>query len=115
MRAVLETLVTNLQKIAPTIWLTDSRNPNARNRVFEPGIKVQTIHSAKGLQYQAVILMWADQLPRPKYFRNAKELEDRRLFYVGLTRAEDFLVVSASGYSKFIAEIENSGKTQQKF
>lgn len=49
MRPILETLVKDLQKIAPTIWLT-SKSPGARNRAFEPGIKVQTIHSSKGLQ-----------------------------------------------------------------
>jgi superfamily I DNA/RNA helicase len=52
--------------------------------------------------------MWADNLP--KTFEDANEDDDRRLFYVGLTRPEDFLVISASSVSKFITEIENSGK-----
>ena len=58
----------------------------ARARVTESGVKLQTIHSAKGLQYRAVILLWADLL-------NA----ERRLLYVGLTRAEDLLAVLWSG------------------
>ncbi len=110
MRPILETFVKDLQKIAQTIWLTDSKNRSARNRAFEPGIKVQTIHSSKGLQYKAVILIWTDNLPIPKHFKNANEAQDRRLLYVGLTRPEDFLVISSSGSSKFVDEIENSGK-----
>jgi hypothetical protein len=105
---LLRSLIANLQKTAPSLWLTDPNDRAARTKVTEPGIKVQTIHSAKGLQYKAVILMWTDDLPKP--FGDADEEEDRRLLYVGLTRPEDFLVISASGTSKFVTEIENSGK-----
>lgn len=66
------------------------------------------MHSAKGLQYRAVILMWADHLPRN--FKDTNEAEERCLMYVGITRPEDYLVISASGYSPFIQEIKESGK-----
>jgi superfamily I DNA/RNA helicase len=84
------------------------RHRTGRTRVIEPGIKIQTIHSAKGLQYRAVILMWADHLPRQ--FDDTNELEERSLMYVASTRPEDFLAISASGQSTFISEIENSQK-----
>ena len=108
-RATIENLIENLHLYAPTIWLSDPQNRANRRKVSHPGIKLQTIHSAKGLQYRAVILMWADRLPGS--YKNSEQLEQRhKLLYVGLTRPEDFLVVSASGSSKFVAEIENSGK-----
>lgn len=107
-RELLRSFVNDLQLIAPTVWLSDPENPRARTKVSELGIKVQTIHSAKGLQYRAVILIWADSLPIP--FGDVDEAKDRRLFYVGLTRPEDFLVISASASSKFVTEIQNSGK-----
>jgi len=37
------------------------------------------------------------------------EAEERRLFFVGLTRAEDYLAISFTGKSKFVAEIEAAG------
>jgi hypothetical protein len=55
--------------------------------------------------------MWADHLPRQ--FDNTIEAEERSLMYVGITRPEDFLAISASGYSTFISEIENSHKVDE--
>ncbi len=109
-RPLLQHLVEGLGDLASVIWLTDPDNRKARNQVNEPGIKVQTIYSAKGLQYRAVILMWADHLPRQ--FENTSEAEDRCLMYVGITRPEDYLVISASDNSKFIREIENSRRVE---
>jgi hypothetical protein len=56
--------------------------------------------------------MWADHLPRQ--FDNTVEAEERSLMYVGITRPEDFLAISASGYSTFICEIENSKKVDER-
>lgn len=107
-KVILQDLIKGLSDLAPVVWLNDSSDRTSRTRVTEPGIKVQTIHSAKGLQYRAVILMWADHLPRQ--FDDTDEVEERCLMYVGITRPEDFLAISASGYSTFISEIENSQK-----
>ncbi|WP_042892878.1 3'-5' exonuclease, partial [Anaplasma marginale] len=108
-RATIENLIENLHLYAPTIWLSDRENLGNRYKVSHPGIKIQTIHSAKGLQYRAVILMWADRLP--KYRATPEQIDrDRKLLYVGLTRPEDFLFISSSGTSKFVSQIENSGK-----
>jgi hypothetical protein len=103
---ILEDLIQGLRELAPVVWLNNDRR--ARTRVNEPGIKIQTIYSAKGLQYRAVILIWADQLPRD--FDDSNEAEERSLMYVAITRPEDFLAISASGYSTFVSKIENSQK-----
>jgi len=105
---LIQKFISSLKEFAPVIWLNETSQ--SRIRVSEPGIKIQTIHSAKGLQYRAVILMWAHLLPSS--FKNSNEETDRRLFYVGLTRPEDFLAISTSAFSKskFITEIEKSGK-----
>ncbi|KST67286.1 nuclease-related domain-containing DEAD/DEAH box helicase [Mastigocoleus testarum] len=105
-RAILKDLIQGLGQLAPVVWL--NKDSFARTLVAEPGIKIQTVHSAKGLQYRAVILMWADQLPRP--FENINEAEERCLMYVGVTRPEDYLVISASGFSPFVREIKESGE-----
>ena len=49
--------------MAPLRWLNSKEDPKARTRVLESGVKVQTIHASKGLQYRAVILLWAGDLP----------------------------------------------------
>ncbi|MCB1077262.1 MAG: AAA family ATPase [Verrucomicrobiae bacterium] len=70
-------------------------------------LKIQTIHSSKGLQYRAVILMWADKLP-DKRATWEQEGRDRRLLYVAMTRAESFLAITCSGSSEFLDDIANS-------
>jgi hypothetical protein len=97
-----------LRELAPVRWLVQDHGQDGRTMVNEPGIKVQTIHSAKGLEYRAVIIMWADLLPR-LFFEDHDEAEERRLMYVALTRAVDFLAITYSRPSNFIKEIHQSG------
>ncbi|MEY6434156.1 3'-5' exonuclease [Thioalkalicoccus limnaeus] len=105
---LIERLVQGLEQLAPAVWI--NRDPSQRRRIAEPAIKIQTIHSAKGLQYKAVILMWADLLP--KQFGDTTEQDERKLMYVGLTRPEDYLVISAAHPSPFVTEIAGSGKVE---
>ena len=92
---------------APVVWVSD---PNGTNRSHSsPAIRVQTIHHAKGLQYRAVIFMWADLLP----FAQENAEQDRNLFYVALTRATEFLAIVHSGHSSFLKEAYAAlGKTK---
>lgn len=63
----------------------------------EPPLVLSTIHSAKGLEFEAVFLIHAldGVLPSPYALRDpAEEDEERRLLYVALTRAETELYVS---------------------
>ena len=55
---------------------------------------ISTIHSAKGLEWRVVFLIWALEGRFPSTFsvRSDEQLEEeRRLFYVCVTRAKDFL------------------------
>lgn len=107
-RELFSSFLTSLRKRGPTVWLNDPEDKGAKRRVGEPGIKVQTIHSAKGLQYRVVILMWADLLPSG--FPDSDVEEERRLMYVALTRPEDMLFMTCSSDSAFIGDIRNTGK-----
>ncbi|HNL85715.1 MAG TPA: 3'-5' exonuclease [Methanoregulaceae archaeon] len=93
-----------ISQISPVIWL--SENYSTRSQVLEPGVKIQTVDSAKGLQYRAVIILWPD-LFRP-FNHNDESLEKRR-FYVALTRAEDLVVLTSSKSNKNIEVVEKSG------
>ena len=57
---------------------------------------MSTIHSAKGLEWDVVYVMHAadGNIPSDLATGNANEIEEeRRLFYVALTRAKDWLYV----------------------
>ena len=93
----------------PTVWLTE--NLDARHRIGEKAAKVTTIHASKGLQYRAVILLFAGECPETA--NGETEPEERRLFYVALTRAEDYLVVTWSKKSLFVSEMTQAGKVRE--
>ena len=86
----------------PAAW--QSKDFRARDQIGNKAVHVQTIHSAKGLQYRAVIVLWADKLPRLGIERD-ELLGERRLLYVAMTRAISLLAVTASRRSAFINEI----------
>lgn len=104
---LIDQLIESIKEIAPVNWLTDPRNKKTE-KSQSPGVKIRTIHSTKGLQYKAVIVMWADLLPAN--FQDASEEEEKRLLYVALTRPEDYLVITASDTSGFIEKIMQSRK-----
>lgn len=64
-------------------------------------ITLSTIHSAKGLEWENVIIHGAThgQLPSLKSDHPEQREEERRLFYVATTRAKDFLCYTHSSIS----------------
>lgn len=59
-------------------------------------LTLSSIHQAKGLEWRVVFLIWAadGRFPSARSLREAEgEEEERRLFYVALTRAKDELYV----------------------
>ena len=60
-------------------------------------LTLTSVHQAKGLEWRAVFLIWAadGKFPSPRSLRDADgEEEERRLWYVALTRAQDQLYLS---------------------
>ena len=60
-----------------------------------PGIRLSTVHQAKGLEWPVVIIIWCDEdmFPSAKAIMEDQAPEERRLFYVALTRAKDELLL----------------------
>ncbi len=59
-------------------------------------VSLMTLHNAKGLEFRAVLIPGLEDglLPHESAFQNDEELEEeRRLFYVGMTRAMDQLTL----------------------
>ena len=68
-------------------------------------LTVSTIHSAKGLEWEAVFVLWAAEGRFPGFYSQEREdelEEERRLMYVAITRARKHLAVAypAIGYSR---------------
>jgi len=109
------TLATYLQEVTLMTDM-DQEKDGDRNRVT-----IMTIHSAKGLEFKHLVIAGVEEelFPSPMSVDNPKDLEEeRRLFYVALTRAEKSVLITyaASRYkwgiqnscspSRFIKEIE---------
>jgi len=111
-----KSLSTYLQSIA----LVSELDSDTENREY---LTLMSIHSAKGLEFDAVIIGGLEENLFPSYMsmNSAEQLdEERRLFYVAITRARQFLALSyaTSRYffgnlrmnepSRFIDEIDQS-------
>jgi DNA helicase-2/ATP-dependent DNA helicase PcrA len=64
----------------------------------QDGVRLSTVHQAKGLEWKAVFVIWLNEglFPSSKSVEQVGgESEERRLFYVAITRAEDQLFLCA--------------------
>lgn len=70
-------------------------------------VRLATLHGAKGLEFPVVFLCGANENLLPLTVGGKTDTEEeRRLFYVGITRAEEELVITTSGRpSPFLAEL----------
>lgn len=83
-----------------------------KNSESDNKVKVMTIHKSKGLEFKVVFVVGVNQTLLP-HSKSKNENEERRLFYVALTRAEKELYISAtkfyrdkiSNFSNFIYDI----------
>ena len=83
-------------------WFTHIRNYSARlkeqaarRQAREDAVTLSTMHSAKGLEYRVVYILDANEgvTPHHKAVLDADMEEERRLFYVAMTRAKERLHV----------------------
>ena len=75
---------------------TDQFDPNAR-------VTMMTLHAAKGLEFPLVFLAGLEEglFPHSRTLQNPEELEEeRRLCYVGMTRAMNTLILTRAHYRR---------------
>jgi len=60
-------------------------------------IRLSTVHQAKGLEWKAVFILFLndEMFPNKRAVEECDDTEERRLFYVAVTRAEDYLFLCA--------------------
>ena len=76
-----------------------------------PRVSLMTIHSAKGLEFQAVFVtgLEEDLFPAPQArFSEREKEEERRLFYVAITRAKQYCYISYARTRFRYGNLENS-------
>lgn len=75
----------------------DAENPQAPDETAGDLLRLSTVHQAKGLEWQVVFVLFANEemFPSRKAIEEAGDSEERRLFYVAVTRAKDELFLCA--------------------
>jgi DNA helicase-2/ATP-dependent DNA helicase PcrA len=87
-----------------TSLLTNSDEPGGENL-----ISLMTLHNAKGLEFPVVFVTGLEEgvLPYFKANGNDEEIsEERRLFYVGMTRAKDLLLLTGARKRRLYSRIQ---------
>jgi superfamily I DNA/RNA helicase len=69
-----------------------------------PGVKLLTLHSAKGLEFPLVVVAGLQALP----FKGEPMDEALRLLYVAMTRATRELVLSTQGRSPVVERVRQA-------
>lgn len=87
-----------LSQLALVSGVDTDEQPNASNRDTE-AVTLTTAHQAKGLEWQAVFAVWLAEgmFPNNRVIEESGEVgleEERRLFYVTVTRAKDELYLT---------------------
>ena len=64
-----------------------------RNDCAQDRVTLSTVHQAKGMEWPVVLVPWLSEglFPSAKATEEGRMDEERRLFYVVVTRAKDFL------------------------
>ncbi len=85
----------------PYNWVTQNDLSKKNFNREEESIKVLTIDSAKGLDFRAVFMISIETMPRKAGKSNEVDEREVSRFYIGMTRALEWLFLSYSGESQF--------------
>lgn len=74
-------------------YIREARKQQEKNKNSREGVTVATLHSSKGLEFKQVYILNVNEnmIPYKKAQLDSQIEEERRLFYVGMTRAKEEL------------------------
>src|SRR5690606_24792087 len=67
-------------------------------------VKLLSFHESKGLEFESIIIVGAEILPYDKEHTFFNQEEERRLLFVGITRAIDNLYIFSTTKTMFLKE-----------
>jgi DNA helicase-2/ATP-dependent DNA helicase PcrA len=81
-------------------------------------ISLMTLHTAKGLEFPVVLIMGLEDglFPHSRSIMEAPQLEEeRRLFYVGMTRAEHKLYLTSTRFRRYFGNMDQQVSEPSRF
>ena len=81
-------------------WIDISENDNSEKKeINTEGVNIITMHGSKGLEFKVVFILNVNQgiIPTSRAIRGQDFEEERRVFYVAMTRAEKYLHIFLIG------------------
>ncbi|MBW7856812.1 MAG: UvrD-helicase domain-containing protein [Leptonema sp. (in: Bacteria)] len=87
---------------------TQNDNKESEHQEDETGVNLMTLHNAKGLEFKVVFFTGLEEglLPHRMSVDEGNVEEERRLVYVGITRAKEQLYVSCCRFRRFGGSFE---------
>lgn len=87
----------NLEKFLEELSLTSAKTAGSE----DSSLKLMTLHNSKGLEFESVFIVGLEEdlFPHLNSKNSFEEIEEeRRLFYVGMTRAKKYLFITHSQF-----------------
>lgn len=100
----------NDKLIIKYVALITNHNIDTKPKIKQDHITLTTIHKAKGLEWKVVFMIGCTDSQFPSETNNIGIQEERRLFYVGVTRAKQYLYFYFSKYKNNKREIKQTPK-----
>jgi superfamily I DNA and RNA helicase len=90
----------------PYEWITEDRAAKTSFNINDDSIKISTIMSAKGMDFEAVAVVGNDVI--------LNEYDTKAYLYVAATRARRYLLMTTGGQNKNVESILNNAKKTKK-
>lgn len=99
------------QEEVPHYWITENDQSKREYEQEDGKVKISTIESSKGLDFQAVFIVNTENMP----FDLVDDVErEVSLMYIGMTRAKEYLWISYVGESKFTKYFEELNSNSEQ-
>ena len=120
---IIDMMMEEYEDYRETLFALNDEMINMKKETNENKVQISTIHGVKGLEFEKVFLIGAVNGMMPSFqgapnaidkhqeFKNTDIEEERRLFYVAVTRAKKHLVISSPKYVHRYGSVSESERT----